>query len=37
MTQVNEDTIGEEMDMWTAEFLKYFKVRKVDSPDKIGV
>lgn len=37
MTQVNEDTIGEEMDMWTAEFLKYFKVRKVDSPEKIGV
>jgi predicted DNA-binding protein YlxM (UPF0122 family) len=27
--------IGEEMDMWTAEFLKYFAVRKVDSPDKI--
>ena len=35
MTQVNETQIGEEMDMWTAEFLKYFKVRKVDSPDKI--
>lgn len=35
MTQVNETEIGEEMDMWTAEFLKYFAVRKVDSPDKI--
>ena len=37
MTQVNETEIGEEMDMWTAEFLKYFAVRKVDSPEKIGV
>ena len=37
MTQVNETQIGEEMDMWTAEFLKYFAVRKVDSPEKIGV
>ena len=27
--------VGEEMDMWTAEFLKYFAVKKVDSPDKI--
>ncbi|MBR6873568.1 MAG: hypothetical protein IKN17_08715 [Ruminococcus sp.] len=36
MTEVNEDTIGEEMDMWKAEFLKYFEVRKVDSPEKIG-
>ena len=35
MTQVNEDTIGEEMDMWTAEFLKYFAVKKVDDPEKI--
>ena len=35
MTQVNETEIGEEMDMWTAEFLKYFAVKKVDSPDKI--
>ena len=37
MTKVNETQIGEEMDMWTAEFLKYFMVRKVDSPEKIGV
>ena len=37
MTQVNETEIGKEMDMWTAEFLKYFAVRKVDSPEKIGV
>ena len=36
MTQVNETEIGEEMDMWTAEFLKYFAVSKVDSPDKIN-
>ena len=36
MTQVNETEIGEEMDMWTAEFLKYFAVKKVDSPEKIG-
>nr|WP_074833601.1 hypothetical protein [Ruminococcus albus] len=37
MTEVNEDEIGEEMDMWSAEFLKYFNVRKVDSPMKVGV
>ena len=36
MTQVNETEIGGEMDMWTAEFLKYFAVSKVDSPDKIN-
>lgn len=36
MTQVNEDTIGDEMDMWTAEFMKYFAVKKVDSPEKVG-
>ena len=36
MTQVNETEIGEEIDMWTAEFLKYFAVKKVDSPEKIG-
>ena len=28
MNEVNETEIGEEMDMWTAEFSKYFKVRK---------
>lgn len=36
MTLVNEDTIGDEMDMWTAEFMKYFAVKKVDSPEKVG-
>ena len=37
MTQVNETEIGEEMDMWTAEFSKYFKVRKVESPMKVDL
>ena len=36
MTAVNENEIGEEMDMWTAEFMKYFDVKKVDSPNMIG-
>ena len=36
MTEVNENVIGEEMDMWSAEFIKYFEVRKVDDPDKIN-
>ncbi len=34
MNEVND--IAEEMDMWTAEFLKYFEVGKVDDPEKIG-
>ena len=34
MTEVNEEEIGEEMDMWTAEFSKYFKVYKAETLDK---
>ncbi|WP_347494776.1 DUF3795 domain-containing protein [Ruminococcus albus] len=37
MNEVNENEIGEEMDMWGTEFGKYFTVRKVDSPLKVGV
>ena len=36
MNKVNELEIGEEMDMWTSEFKKYFEVKKVDSPKKIS-
>nr|WP_294484105.1 hypothetical protein [uncultured Ruminococcus sp.] len=36
MNEVNENEIGEEMDMWGTEFGKYFTVRKVDSPEKVS-
>ncbi|WP_363292670.1 DUF3795 domain-containing protein [uncultured Ruminococcus sp.] len=36
MNEVNENEIGEEMDMWGTEFGKYFTVRKVDSSEKVS-
>ena len=34
MTEVNEEEIGDEMDMWTAEFSRYFKVYKAVTYEK---